>query len=125
MIESNTMDVRFDESAFFRAVEQRRAAERLSWRELGRKLGMSPSTFSRLSRGRRPDVDTFLKLLAWLDMPADAFVIGELPKASSAEDPLALISAALRKDPNLRPDAVAPLEDIVRIAYNSFRRPER
>lgn len=120
------VDIRFDEQAFFRAVNQHREAEGLSWRELGRRLGLSSSTFSRLARGRRPDVDTFLKLIAWLEMPAEAFLLGHEPKTESRrEDVLTTVATALRRAPGLRPSDVASLEEIVRIAYNGFRRASR
>jgi len=117
------VSVRFDETAFYRAVDDRRAAEQLTWRELGRKLGLSASTFSRLSRGHRPDVETFVRLLVWLNMPAAAFLTrtAETDQADS-ESALTAIAVALRQDPRLRPEDVAPLEDIVRIAYRRFQR---
>jgi transcriptional regulator with XRE-family HTH domain len=120
------MNVGFDLRGFFRAVEGRRVAEGLSWRELGRRLDLSPSTFSRMSRGRRPDVDTFLRLLAWLDMPAEGFMDGAFKRTNhSARPALETIAAALRHDPSLSPDDVAPLEEIVKVAYNRFRRIKR
>jgi transcriptional regulator with XRE-family HTH domain len=114
----------FDEVAFFQAVEARRQAEGLSWRELGRRLGLSPSTFSRLSRGRRPDVETFVTVLAWLDVPADAFIARTpgSPAKKGRALPLRVIGAALRDDPRLSPEDVQPLEDIIRVAYNRFSR---
>src|SRR6266571_5994846 len=91
------MAIAFDDVTFFETVEQRREAEGLSWRQLGRQLGLSPSTFSRLARGRRPDIETFIKLLAWLDLPADTFMRGAAPTAREADqDTVAVIAAALR-----------------------------
>ena len=116
------MTTQFDETSFFRAVDRRRVSENLSWRELGRQLGLSPSTFSRLSRGHRPEIETFVKLLAWLKMPAEAFMIGTPTDSAGEADALSIITAALRHDPNIQPEAIGPLEDIVRVAYNTFRR---
>jgi transcriptional regulator with XRE-family HTH domain len=107
---------------FYRTMDERRAAEGLSWRALGRHLGVSASTFSRMSRGRQPDVDTFLKLLAWLEMPAEHFMTGVRSKEQQGTAALSVITAALRKDPNLDPSRVEPLEKIMRAAYYTFRR---
>lgn len=115
----------FDEGAFFRALEDRRSLEGLSWRELGRRLELSPSTFSRLSRGKRPDVETFLKLLGWLGMPATAFLAGASASEPASDEPLAVIAQALRRDPRLHPSDVGPLEDILRVAYTRFSRRDR
>jgi len=93
------MDVSFDDAGFYQAIETRRQSENLSWRQLGRKLGLSPSTFSRLARGRRPDIETFLRLLAWLNLPAEAFM-KNLSETSTnpTQDTLAVIATALRRD---------------------------
>jgi transcriptional regulator with XRE-family HTH domain len=112
------VDPSFDDAAFYEALERRRRAQNLSWRQLGRELGLSPSTFSRLARGRRPDVETFIKLLAWLDLPADAFMLGDSPAARSAgQDTLAVIAAALRSDRTIPADAAGAIEQLLRVAY--------
>jgi transcriptional regulator with XRE-family HTH domain len=112
----------FNEEAFFRAVDHQRSTEGITWRELGRRLGLSASTFSRLSRGRRPDVDTFVKLLAWLDMPAETFTISKEPRKRPPKPTLGVIGAVLRRDPDIHPRDASALEDIVRVAYTRFRR---
>ena len=118
------MAIGFDEAAFFRAVDYRRQAEGLSWRELARRLELTPSTFSRLSQGRRPDVETFLRLLSWLGMPAEAFMQGGPGRERGSRDSaLSVISAALRRDPALSPQDVGPIEDIVKVAYHRFTTP--
>src|ERR1700730_13075740 len=115
------MDLEFDAERFFDTVESRRKAEGVSWRQLGRHLNLSPSTFSRLAKGRKPDVDTFLKILYWLNLPADSFMIrSDPPPTRSSEDALSGIAAALRRDPSLRREDVEPIEEIVRVAYNRF-----
>lgn len=113
----------FDEANFFRAVDAKRREAGVSWRELGRQLELSPSTFSRLSRGRRPDVETFVKVLDWLDLPADSFILSRSGVAGRpAGSSLPAIRAALRQDPRISEDDVRPLEDIIRVAYNRFSR---
>jgi transcriptional regulator with XRE-family HTH domain len=113
----------FSDRAFFAALEDRRRSEDLSWRELGRRLELSPSTFSRLSRGRRPDVETFIKLIAWLNISPDAFITG-LTEEGEAQDPMVSISSVLRADPKLSPEAAGAIEELVRLAYNRLREPK-
>jgi transcriptional regulator with XRE-family HTH domain len=117
----------FDPAAFYAAIDRARADRSLSWRQVGRELGLSASTFSRLAKGRRPDVDTFLKLVAWLDVPVEAFLTRAVTAKSgrSRDDALPAIAAALRRDPSLDPRDVDPIEDIVRVAYNRFRKATR
>jgi transcriptional regulator with XRE-family HTH domain len=112
------VDLSFDDAAFYQALEQRRTAQNMSWRQLGRELGLSPSTFSRLARGRRPDVETFVKLLAWLDLPADSFMHGGAPALPGAQqDTLAVIAAALRSDHTIPAAAAGAIEQLLRVAY--------
>ena len=113
----------FDDAAFFETLERRVQAEGLSWRQLGRSLGLSPSTFSRLARGKRPDVETFIKLLAWLDVPAATFMRdGSMASTRSAsDDTLAVIAIALQSDPNITRDAAGALEQLLRVAYSNVR----
>jgi transcriptional regulator with XRE-family HTH domain len=113
----------FDDVLFFEALERRRQTEGLSWRQLGRHLGLSPSTFSRLARGKRPDVETFIKLLAWLDVPATTFMQGGSTTSSPSadKDTLAVITTALQSDPSISRDAAGALEQLLRVAYSQVR----
>lgn len=116
-------DLAFDDIVFFEALDRHRQEEGLSWRQLGRQLGLSPSTFSRLARGRRPDIDTFLKLLAWLDVPASTFMRGAASGSNDAVGPdtLGVIASALRSDPAIPADAAGALEQLFRVAYGRLR----
>jgi transcriptional regulator with XRE-family HTH domain len=110
--------VRFDSARFFRDVDQRRQDAALSWRQLGKELGISASTFSRMSQGKRPDVDTFIKLLAWLAVPAENYVLGaEATAQRRSTDTISAVLALLRADASLDPSAAEAIEDIVRVAY--------
>jgi transcriptional regulator with XRE-family HTH domain len=114
--------VKFDQVRFFDAVERARQEAGLSWRQLAGQLSLSPSTFSRLSQGRRPDVDTFVKLLAWLGQPASDFMQGAPPPGKDrTDDTVRQIANSLRQDPTLSPESADALEDIVRVAYHRFR----
>ena len=52
-------DTTIDVEALYAALDSKRKAARTSWRDVARELDISPSTFSRMAQGRRPDVDTF------------------------------------------------------------------
>ena len=118
--------MQFDQSRFYEAVEQSRRETGLSWRQIALRLSLSPSTFTRLAQGRRPDVDTFVKLLAWMGRPASDFVHdaeADTPggRDESAKDTMREIGNSLRQDPALTPDNAEALEDIVRVAYRRLR----
>jgi transcriptional regulator with XRE-family HTH domain len=114
--------MRFDQGRFYEAVDRRRTEESLSWRQLATRLSLSPSTFSRLSQGKRPDVDTFVKLLAWMKRPASDFVTGSTPSTTEPRrDTVDVIADSLRDDPALSPENSGALEEIVRVAYHRFR----
>jgi transcriptional regulator with XRE-family HTH domain len=114
------MEISFDDDAFFRALERKRISQGVSWREVGRQLALSPSTFSRLARGRRPDLETFLKLLTWLRASSDDFILGDISDEQDNRDSVGEIAALLRQDPTITLEDASALEDIVRAAYNRF-----
>ena len=115
--------MQFDQVRFYEVVDRRRRDQSLSWRQLAGQLSLSPSTFSRLSQGRRPDVDTFVKLLAWLDRPATDFVEGfrDTQVGEVQEDTVRQISKSLRRDTSLTTEDADALEEIVRVAYHRLR----
>lgn len=115
----------FDSHLFYEAADRHRESLDVSWRQIAAQLSLSPSTFTRLAQGRRPDVDTFVKMLAWMDRPAEDFVKNSRVKVAgdiqNSKDTVREIADSLRGDPNLSSDSANALEDIVRIAYNRFR----
>lgn len=59
--------VSFDTNYFAERVKVRREALGLSLRELAVLLEVSPSTLSRIERGKKPDIDTFGQICEWLE----------------------------------------------------------
>ena len=113
-----------DVAAFYAALDRKRQDEGLSWRALGRALGVPASTFTRLARGGGPDVDAFAVLLHWLGMPVAAFLVPPPADAPAEEPPLAPVDAIgfqLRSDRRLTPDAAGAIEQVVRVAYQALR----
>lgn len=51
-----------------RRLDERRQQRGLTWRDLAEVVDVSPSTFSRLADGHRPDADALVSLLVWLDL---------------------------------------------------------
>ena len=64
-----------DVAAFYRDLDLIRQHGGLSWRDVAKATGCSPSLFSRLADGRSPDVDALCTLVAWLRMPLDRYTI--------------------------------------------------
>lgn len=109
-----------DVAALYAALDNKRQAEGLSWRGLAQMLMITPSTFTRMAQGRRPDVDTFAALLRWVAMPVEAFLEPAAPGGSQESEPLAMIGTYLRMNKNLSPRAAVALERLVRVAYETL-----
>ena len=57
----------FDSAALYAALDLRRKALRISWREVAAQAGIGVgSSLTNLKRGHSLKADTFLRLLAWL-----------------------------------------------------------
>jgi transcriptional regulator with XRE-family HTH domain len=59
---------RLDVPELYRRLDARRSELGLMWRDLARIVDVSPSTFSRIADGNRPDADALVSLLVWLDL---------------------------------------------------------
>jgi transcriptional regulator with XRE-family HTH domain len=87
-------------------------------RETAQEIGnVSPSTISRVENGRIPDMDTFLALCDWLEVP-----LSELIKNTEDEhlDTPEAISIQLRADKNLDPAIANALASLVKAAYKDL-----
>lgn len=73
---------RLDVRRLFDALAAVRAHQGLTWRDVADQTGLSPSTFTRLSDGKRPDADALCTLIAWLRIPLDRFVVEASEQAS-------------------------------------------
>jgi transcriptional regulator with XRE-family HTH domain len=87
-----TTPARINVPALYAALDAQREAAGLSWRQLAKNLGLSPSTFTRLANGHRPDVDAFAALVGWLGQPAERFITSDDPNA--ADEPALLAELA-------------------------------
>jgi len=110
----------FDVSALHSALDSERMARNLTWKEVSAESGVSASALTRLSQGRRPDVDSLAALTAWLGIPADRFMASRA-RAGGAASPLTHISTIIRDDPNLNPDAATALDELIKATYTRLR----
>jgi transcriptional regulator with XRE-family HTH domain len=65
---------RFDSKALYAALDHQRQEQGLSWQQLGKRVGVSPSTLTRTRKGGRMEVDGMLAMVAWLRRPVEDFV---------------------------------------------------
>jgi len=112
---------RFDVSALHAALDSERRSRRLTWKDVAQESGISASTLTRLSQGRRPDVDSLAALTTWLGISADHFMRGDLIREFGGASPLAQISSILHRDPHLNPEGSAALEELIRATYSRLR----
>ncbi|MFB7842135.1 hypothetical protein [Microbacterium sp. NPDC056052] len=79
------------------ALEQRVKADGISWRQAAGQIGVSPSLLTRVRNDQRPDLDAYARIVRWLRISADVFMIDPEELASREEPELgSSINALLR-----------------------------
>lgn len=92
-------------------IRQERLRQRLSLRELARRVGVSASMLSQVETGRtRPSVSTIYSIASELGLSIDALLSGD---EAAVTDPVALASSRVREDAAVAPAAV-PASQLVR-----------
>jgi transcriptional regulator with XRE-family HTH domain len=109
----------FDVEAFYAALDGQRQSKNINWKQVAKESGISASTLTRIAQGRRPDVDSMAALLGWSGLEADSFIRREQEVQA---EPLAQISAYLRADPQLSPEAASALDAVIKAAYEKLRK---
>lgn len=112
-----------DVSKLYAALDAKRKARVVSWRQLAADIGVSPSLFSRLGNGLRPDVDAFVTLVRWLGMSADDFMTDD-GNAEQARDQPELnveVAALLRARHDLTENDRELLQDVFQSALKHIR----
>ncbi|WP_285736019.1 helix-turn-helix domain-containing protein [Kitasatospora phosalacinea] len=110
-------------AALYAALDAARASRDLSWRQLAVRVGVSPSTMTRLANGNRPDVDAFAALVSWLGEPAESFMVDEGVRPGEVpEEPELLVQLAplLRARSDLGEADVKHLEELIGAAVRRF-----
>ncbi|MEL4896326.1 helix-turn-helix domain-containing protein [Crocosphaera sp. Alani8] len=88
-------------------------------RETAKEIGnVSPSTISRVEKGKTPDMDTFLALCEWLQVSPMEF-IQDTDEGQDLKTPEA-IAIRLRSDKNLDPAVANALVSLVKAAYQDM-----
>ena len=88
-------------------------------RETAKEIGkVSPSTISRVENGKTPDMETFLALCDWLEVPP-AKLINSAEEKKDSNTPEA-IAIQLRADKNLDPAVADALASLVKAAYKDL-----
>jgi transcriptional regulator with XRE-family HTH domain len=89
-----------------------------SLREVASEADVSFSTLSRVEKGKVPDLDTFVRLCAWLQVPAEVFYLGyNRAIGQSTEE---VVSMHLRGDRALDPEVATSLIKMVNLAFASL-----
>lgn len=110
-----------DVSALYAALDKEKDARDMSWRQLARDCGLSPSTLTRMANGRRPDVDAFAALVRWLGQPAEAFMTADSDSASDDPDLVSSLAPLLRGRKDLDDEDVQHLQTLFAAAVEQFR----
>lgn len=102
-----------DIQRFSQLIRQKRGSKNL--RDTAKEIGdVSLSTLSRVEQGKLPDLSTFLKICAWLEMSPNDFA----PEfQNSHEDHREKILYHLRADNALSPEVADALQKFIELAY--------
>jgi transcriptional regulator with XRE-family HTH domain len=112
------MSERFDNEAFYAALNAVRLSRQMTWKDVAHEAGVNASTLSRMNQGSNPDVDGLAALLSWSKLKAEMFI----PTARKSEaEPIAKITALLRADPKLSKENAKLIESIVIDTYKRLR----
>lgn len=111
------------------ALDAQRRAREMSWRDVAKAVGVSPSTMTRLSNGLRPDADGFASMVSWLGVPAENFIESpdsEPPNDDAPQSELMVeVRALLRSRKELDEKDADMLTAVLEAAYAHRRnRPE-
>lgn len=109
---------RIDVDGLYAALDAERSARGMSWRQLAKEIGVSPSLLSRLGNRLRPDADGFATLVRWLNMPAERFMIDSDGTTESRPEPdlVTQLAPLLRARQDLEKRDIAYLEEVIRAA---------
>jgi transcriptional regulator with XRE-family HTH domain len=114
-----------DVEALYEALDVKRRAQSLSWRDVATAVGVSASTLTRMAQGASPDVEGFGKMVQWLGVSADDFIARSNARVAKAqdntEDLLVVVSRHLRASKVLDPKSAKALEGIIEAAYKQMK----
>jgi len=112
---------RLDTDVLYAALDAQRQGRDLSWRQLAKEVGVSPSTMTRLAQGQRPDIDAFAALVQWLGQPADTFLVSSSMVPVEDPDLVAQIAPVLRARRDIDETDARYLEDLIKVGSQGLR----
>ena len=89
-------------------------------RDTAAKIGISPATLSRVLRGNLPDLETFKKICAWVDVDP-----GEVLGFRSANSAPAQVRVHFKKENTIKESTAKALAELILIAQQELAREER
>lgn len=78
--------------------------------------GISAATLSRIEQGKIPDVDSFIRICNWLNVPTDSFILNESVKTPVSTKEY--VVAHLRAERELSKSTVNMLIKMIDLAYS-------
>lgn len=110
---------RINVAGLYAALDAEKAARSLSWRQVAKQCGLSPSTFTRMANGHNPEADAFAVLVTWLGQPADAFIAAE-GEQDIEPDLIASLAPLLRARRDLSEEDADHLQALFRSAIEEY-----
>lgn len=115
-------DTVIDVTGLASALESRVKAEEISWRTAAGQIGVSPSLLTRIRNDQRPDLDAYARIVRWLRISADQFMVDPDELATRKEPELgSSINALLRARNDLDAQDKQYLETILQSGLDHFR----
>ncbi|HYG40564.1 MAG TPA: helix-turn-helix transcriptional regulator [Cytophagales bacterium] len=90
-------------------------------RDAAVEIDVSAATLSRVEQGKLPDVETFIRICKWLEVPTDTFIIGDKLPLSNVSEKERLVYQ-LRSSRELDPDTIDAMVKMVDIAFTTVRK---
>jgi len=119
-------DTVIDVNGLASALERRVKAEQISWRQAAAQIGVSPSLLTRVRNDQRPDLDAFAKIVRWLRIPSDQFLVDPEDLATREEPELgSSINALLRARSDLDDRDKEYLGTILQSGLDHFRQTQK
>ncbi len=99
-------------------LKKTRTLRKMSLRDVGAAIGVSPATLSRIERGAgTPDLQTLDTLIDWLELDRRAVFVKQVKEAASTPERVAVL---LRADKNLDAATAKALSTIFKTAYKEL-----
>jgi transcriptional regulator with XRE-family HTH domain len=114
---------KFDLERFLATLDAQRQAKGFTWKQVAAESGVSASSISRMSQGKRPDVETLASLSLWAGINANEYFKAPTPTpmwSQQTVEPLSLISSIIRSDQRLSAEAADALDNIVQVTYRQL-----